>query len=211
MQISTMILILILLLAPTLVHATAALSDTYKSNETKTLRAPDNGTVIITAPSNSTISNVTVSVFQPKFLSGTWTFVNNHGNISGVIVFGNQDLCPNCRWDWQHTATFSGIFSVHHAALLCMLISGTYTWQYSPASPGFAPVNISDLSLMYNYHHKDVEVMGNLTVINPSHMELNHIDHWRVNEENVLGSDYRVATGLHLHQGDVIYLVKGGN
>jgi hypothetical protein len=116
----------------------------------------------ITAPQGSTINNATISVFQPRFLSGTWNFVNGQGNVSGTITFSNQDLCPNCKWDWQHAAAFSGIFSGHP-------ISGKYIWQYAPGPQGFA--NDSNLSLMYNYHHKNVVVMGNLTVVNPAHME----------------------------------------
>ena len=79
----------------------------------------------ITVPQNSIINNATVSVFQPRFLSGTWNFVNGQGNVSGVITFSNQDLCPSCKSDWQHTATFSGIFSGHP-------VSGKYTWENAP-------------------------------------------------------------------------------
>lgn len=64
------------------------------------------------------------------------------------------------------------------------------------------------LSLMYQYHHKEVEVMGSLTVVNPTHMELTNINHWRYGKGYV--SDYSVATGLHLHQGDIIHLMRGG-
>ena len=105
--------------------------------------------------------------------------------MSGVITFSNQDLCPNCKRDWQHAA-FSGIFSGHP-------VSGKYNWENAPGPPGF--VDISSLSLMYQYHHKEVEVMGNLTVVNPAHMELTNINHWRYGEGYVVDSDYRVATG----------------
>jgi hypothetical protein len=63
---------------------------------------------------------------------------------------------------------------------------------------------------MYQYHHKEVEVMGNLTVVNPAHMGLTDINHWKYGEKNVVDSDYTVATGLHLHLGDVIHLMRGG-
>jgi hypothetical protein len=119
----------------------------------------------ITAPQGTTINNTTVTVFQPRYLNGTWNFMNGVGNVSGSITFSNQDLCPTCKWDWQHKA-FSGIFSGHP-------ISGTYTWQYAPGGPGF--VNDSYLSLKYNYHHINLLVMGNLTVINPAHMEWSRI------------------------------------
>jgi hypothetical protein len=100
----------------------------------------------ITAPQGTTINNARISVFQPRFLSGTWNFVNGFGNVSGVITFGNQDLCPNCKWNWQHDASFSGIFSGNP-------VSGTYTWETVPSPPSvykLAPT--SSLSLMYQYH-----------------------------------------------------------
>ena len=105
------------------------------------------GQSTITAPQGSTINNATATVFQPRFLSGTWNFVNGEGNVSEVITFSNQDLCPNCKWDSQHAAAFSGIFSGHP-------ISGTYTWETVPSPPSvykLAPT--SSLSLMYQYHH----------------------------------------------------------
>jgi hypothetical protein len=157
----------------------------------------------ITAPQGSTINNATVTVFQPRFLSGTWNFVNGFGNVSGVITFGNQDLCPNCKWNWQHDASFSGIFSGNP-------VSGTYTWETVPSPPSvykLAPT--SSLSLMYQYHHKDVIINGNLNFINPAHMELTDINHWK-SGESVVGSDYTVATGLHLHQGDIMHRMRGG-
>lgn len=40
-------------------------------------------------------------------------------------------------------------------------------------------------------------------------MELKDINHWK-SGESVVGSDYTVATGLHLHYGDVIHLMRGG-
>jgi hypothetical protein len=156
----------------------------------------------ITAPPGSTINNATVTVFQPR-LSGTWNFVNGFGNVSGVITFGNQDLCPNCKWNWQHDASFSGIFSGNP-------VSGTYTWETAPSPLSvykLAPT--SSLSLMYQYHHKDVIINGNLNFINPAHMELTDINHWK-SGESVVGSDYAVATGLHLHYGDIIHLMRGG-
>jgi hypothetical protein len=58
----------------------------------------------ITAPQGTTINNATISVFQPAFLSGTWNFVNSYGNVSGMITFSNQDLCPSCKGNWQHIA-----------------------------------------------------------------------------------------------------------
>jgi hypothetical protein len=155
----------------------------------------------ITAPQGTTINNATISVFQPK-LSGTLNFVSGQGNVSGTITFSNQDLCPNCKWDWQHAAAFSGIFSGHP-------ISGKYIWQYAPGPQGFA--NDSSLSLMYNYHHKNVVVMGNLTVVNPAHMEWSSIGPYNEDRHDyVVDGDFRLATGLHLHQGDVIHLMRGG-
>jgi hypothetical protein len=40
----------------------------------------------ITAPPGSTINNATVTVFQSRFLSGTWNFVNGVGNVSGSSI-----------------------------------------------------------------------------------------------------------------------------
>jgi hypothetical protein len=69
-----------------------------------------------------------------------------------------------------------------------------------------SPIDLSNLWLTYRYHHINLDVVGNLTIINPAHMELNHIYHWYDGESNVVGSDFRIATGLHLHPHDIIYL-----
>jgi hypothetical protein len=47
--------------------------------------------------------------------------------------------------------------------------------------------------------------MGTLNRINPNHMELTDISSSR-SGESVVGSDYTVATDLHLHNGHMIYL-----
>lgn len=44
----------------------------------------------ITASRGTTISNATVTAFQPRFLSGTWNFVNGQGNVSGTITFSKS-------------------------------------------------------------------------------------------------------------------------
>jgi uncharacterized Zn ribbon protein len=60
---------------------------------------------------------------------------------------------------------------------------------------------------MYTYHHHKVLVMGTLNRIDPEHMELTDISSSR-SGESVVGPDYTVATGLHLHDGDIIDLIK---
>ena len=141
----------------------------------------------ITVPPGSTINNATVTVFQPRFLSGTWNLVNNHGNVSGSITFSNQDLCPTCKQNSHRYATFSGIFSGNP-------VSGTYNWETAPPPPSFYKLPpTSSLLLMYRYHHKGVVVLDDLTVINPTHMEMTDINSWRNDHNSSIGSDYTVA------------------
>lgn len=78
-------------------------------------------------------------------------------------------------------------------------MSGTY--EYSLGGGSFPDW----FALDYPFHNKKVQVMGDLNVTNPGHMEMTNIYSWK-NGESYIGSDYRVATGLHLHQGDIIYL-----
>jgi hypothetical protein len=57
---------------------------------------------------------------------------------------------------------------------------------------------------MYNYH---VVVMGNLTVVNPAHMEWSSIGPYNEDRrDHIVDGDFRLVTGLLLHLGDVIHL-----
>ena len=46
--------------------------------------------------------------------------------------------------------------------------------------------------------------MGTMNIINPAHMELTDISSFK----SVVGSDYIVATGFHVHPGDIIHFTR---
>jgi hypothetical protein len=141
---------------------------------------------------------VTVTALTYTHLNGTWNFVNGYGNTSGTITFGTEEL--KCNWCHgnERRYGFVGIFSGHH-------VEGTYT-EIMPGP--------NDLGLEYTYHHHKVLVMGTLNHINANHMELTDITSIDANSyKTTVGnadSCSQIATGLHLHYGDIIHLMRGG-
>ena len=165
----------------------------------KTVKGPHKITPTVTALPRSRIRPITVTpLIYTIYINGTWNFVNGYGNVSGTITFGTEEM--KCNWcqGSERQYGFVGIFSGRP-------VEGTYTYIY-PA----------DLGLTYTYHHHTVDVDGNLNIINPHHMELTNImvspakKNVTITNLSQQMSYYRIATGLHLHYGDVIHLVRGG-
>lgn len=156
--------------------------------------------VTITAPPRSTLNSLTVTVLNYTHLDGTWNFVNGYGNVSGTITFGTEDLCKRCQLKYEHQYGFSGIFNGQPVA-------GIYDYII----PG--PIN-AGLDLEYTYHHHKVIVMGNVNIMNPDHMELTNITDMDANNHHTQvlndANCCNMATGLHLHYGDIIHLMRGG-
>jgi hypothetical protein len=160
----------------------------------KTVKGPGNITATVTAPPGSTLNSLSVTVFTPAHLDGTWNFVNSGSNASGTITFGTSVLPIKPIASNERIYGFSGIFDGQP-------VSGTYTY-----SLGGGPTR-DWFSLDYTYHHHKVEVMGNLNRINPAHIEMTNVYSF-YQYGAIIGSDYRIATGLHLHYGDIIHLMR---